>query len=110
MSADRSHNQLALEVVTIIFSMLPERPFAVHLPDVSELGPRQAAASPRFTLVLKRTTALRRMFLPPSELAMGEAYIFDEFDIEGDIVFAFQFIDELRWERPSLPKLVCTGA
>jgi len=30
---------------------------------------------PRFTLVLQHPGALRKMFLPPSELNLGEAYI-----------------------------------
>lgn len=46
-------------------------------------------AHPRFTLVLKRPEALRAMFLAPSELTLGESYIYDDFDIEGDIEAAF---------------------
>ena len=38
----------------------------------------------RFTLVFKHPSALRRMFLFPNEVKLGEAYIYDDFDIEGD--------------------------
>ena len=31
---------------------------------------------PRFTIILKRPEALRAMFLSPSELKLGEAYIY----------------------------------
>lgn len=41
--------------------------------------------NPAFTLHLKRPGALRRMLLPPSEMSLGEAYLRDDFDIEGDI-------------------------
>jgi cyclopropane-fatty-acyl-phospholipid synthase len=109
MSTDVSHHQLAREVVTNLLKLLPEQPFVVRLPDGSQLGPEPPEASPRFTLVLNRPAALRRMLLPPSELAMGEAYIFDEFDVEGDIVFAFQFIDELKLPRPSWSDLARLG-
>ena len=42
----------------------------------------------RFILVLRHPGALREMLWPFSAVAFGEAYIFDDFDIEGDI-FAF---------------------
>src|SRR5437899_5768353 len=42
----------------------------------------------RFVLVLRHPGALRQMLWPFSAIAFGEAYIFDDFDIEGDI-FAF---------------------
>jgi cyclopropane-fatty-acyl-phospholipid synthase len=43
---------------------------------------------PRFTLAVRRPGALRRMLLPPSDLAIGEAFVHGDFDIEGDI-FSF---------------------
>jgi len=41
-----------------------------------------------FILVLRHPGALRQMLWPFNAVAFGEAYIFDDFDIEGDI-FAF---------------------
>jgi len=46
-----------------------------------------------FTLVLQHPGALRSMFLPPSELNLGEAYIYNDFDIEGDIEAVFPLAD-----------------
>ena len=46
-----------------------------------------------FTLVLKHGGAVRAMFWPFDRVGLGEAYIFDDFDIEGDI---FAFTEWLR--------------
>ena len=43
----------------------------------------------RFTVVLQHPGALRKMFLPPNDLTLGEAYIYNDFDIEGDIEAVF---------------------
>ena len=62
-------------------------------------------ASPRpAEIVLKRPGALRAMFLPGNELALGEAYIYDEFSIEGDIEKVFDLAEALAeatggWRR-----------
>ncbi|MDB5311047.1 MAG: cyclopropane-fatty-acyl-phospholipid synthase [Gemmataceae bacterium] len=50
-------------------------------------------SSPPFTLVLKHPGALRAMFWPFDRVGLGEAYVFDDFDIEGDM---FAFTDWLR--------------
>lgn len=68
----------------------PPRTFAVRLSDGTELP---GARTPAFGLVLRHPGALRRMLMPPIELSMGEAYIYDDFDIEGDIFAAFSLID-----------------
>jgi hypothetical protein len=47
----------------------------------------------RFTLVLKHPGAIRAMFWPFDRVSLGESYIFDDFDIEGDI---FAFTEWLR--------------
>lgn len=51
---------------------------------------------PRFTLVLKHPGALRLMFRDLStDLSMGEAYIYDDFDIEGDIFEVYKLADRV---------------
>ena len=58
-------------------------------------GPSDAAA----TLVLNHPSSLRVMFVPPSDLVAGEAYVFGDIDIEGDIFAALEFgagLDEVR--------------
>lgn len=64
----------------------PRRDFQVQFWDGSAWG---AEKHPCFKLVLKHPGALRSMLLSASELALGEAYIYDDFDIEGDIEAAF---------------------
>jgi cyclopropane-fatty-acyl-phospholipid synthase len=54
----------------------------------------------RFTLVLRSPGALRRMLLPPSEQALGEAYLRDDVDLLGDAEAATSLaeavVDRLR--------------
>jgi cyclopropane-fatty-acyl-phospholipid synthase len=47
------------------------------------------------TLVLNHPGALRAMFLPGNELGLAEAYLFNDFDIEGDIIQVFSLADLL---------------
>jgi cyclopropane-fatty-acyl-phospholipid synthase len=50
-------------------------------------------------IALKHPGALREMFLPGTELGLGEAYIYDDFDIEGDIESVFGLTEILTPER-----------
>jgi len=68
-------------VVRLLLGPASERTLSVRYPDGSQEGPPGAAT----TLVLKRAGALRRMLLPPSDLSLAEGYLFDDFDLEGDI-------------------------
>jgi len=42
----------------------------------------------RATLVLKHPGTLRAMFLSGTELRLAEAYLYDDFDVEGDLEYA----------------------
>lgn len=68
------------------------RSFAVRFWDGSEWS---YLDQPQFTLVLKQPGALRSMFTSPSELTLGEAFIHDDFEVEGDLEAAFEFGDFL---------------
>jgi cyclopropane-fatty-acyl-phospholipid synthase len=78
-------------------------PFALRLWDGSVEGPG-VGHEPSFTLVLNRPGALRRMLLPPTDLALGEAYLRDDFDVEGDLEKATELADVLaaRLRSPAL--------
>lgn len=75
-----------------ILADAPTRSFAVQLWDGSKW---QSAENPRFTLEIKSPAALRRIFWRPTELSLGEAYIFDDFDIHGDLEACFELADYL---------------
>jgi len=74
----------ARAALAIAFGPVEARGFAVRLWDGSVDEPA-GSASP-FTLVVRRPGALRRALLPPSELALVEAYLRDDLDLEGDLV------------------------
>lgn len=50
---------------------------------------------PKFTLMINNPEGLRRLFVNPSELGIGEAYIAGDFDVEGDMAAAFEIGDYL---------------
>jgi cyclopropane-fatty-acyl-phospholipid synthase len=79
------------------------REFAIRLWDgtVREPDPGNDA---RFTLVLRHPGALRAMFWPPGELTLSEAYLYDDFDVEGDLEAVFPVSDRLLSEGPGLAK------
>ncbi len=70
----------------------PPRRFGIRLWDGRELP---MVGLPRLSLVLNHPGALRRMFNPPVELALGEAFIRNDFEIEGDIFAAFPLLESI---------------
>jgi cyclopropane-fatty-acyl-phospholipid synthase len=70
------------------------RDFAVRFWDGSTWIP-EPGQSARFTLILQHPGALRRMFWPPYGTPLAEAYIYDDFDIEGDMYSFFVFVKHL---------------
>lgn len=71
----------------------PPRAFAIRLWNGRVLP---AAGTPEFTLVIASPGSLRRMFRPPVELSMGEAYLRGDFDVEGDMTAAFEIVPVAR--------------
>src|SRR5712692_10152023 len=84
--------ETSMSLLHDLFGSYHPRNFAVRLWDGTtwEAEPGQPA---RFTLVLQHAGALRMMFLPPNELTLGEAYIYNDFDIEGDIHAIYPLAD-----------------
>ena len=70
----------------------PPRDFGIQLWNGMALP---ASGHPLFTLVINHPGALRRMFMPPIEVALGEAFIYGDFDISGDIFSAFALLDKI---------------
>ncbi|HMO59339.1 MAG TPA: cyclopropane-fatty-acyl-phospholipid synthase family protein [Roseiflexaceae bacterium] len=76
----------------------PPRSFAVRLWD----GTTIASPHPAFTLILNHPGALRRMFTPPIELSLGEAFIYGDCAIDGDLYTAIAQFDQLL-HQPTTP-------
>ena len=82
------------EAVGLIFGPLGEREFAVRYWDSGVAD--QPAAVARFTLVLADPSALRRTFLPPSQLRVAEAYLQGDILVEGDLEAAARVMERIR--------------
>jgi cyclopropane-fatty-acyl-phospholipid synthase len=85
----------ALELLEELFGDARAEELAVRLWDGSTWQPGQRQERPRVTLVLKHAGTLRNMFSDPSDLTLGEAYIYDDYDIEGDMEAMLPLIDRL---------------
>ncbi len=86
--------ELALEHNCAILDQLfpPPRNFSIDLWGKAELP---AEGTSQFTLILNHPGALRRMLTPPIELSAGEAYIYGDFDIDGEIYTLYSLLDGL---------------
>jgi cyclopropane-fatty-acyl-phospholipid synthase len=87
--------QTTISLLQDLFGSSQQHHFAVRLWDGSIWRPDGGSEEPvRFTVVLQHPGALRKMFLPPNDLTLGEAYIYNDFDIEGDIEAVFPLAEQ----------------
>src|SRR5262245_42896243 len=93
--------QASFDFLRDLLSGYGPRDFAVRAWDGTVWEP-DAGQPARFTVVLQHPGAVRKMFWPPSKYRLAEAYIYDDIDIEGDILAFFTFINYLRELRPGL--------
>ncbi len=92
--------QITLSLLQDLLSTIQQRDFAVRLWDGNIWRPDQETQEPaRFTIVLQHPGALRKMFLPLNDLTLGEAYIYNDFDIEGDIEAVFPLAEHFMGNR-----------
>ena len=89
----------SLDFLEYLFEPYPQPNFQVRLWEGNVWGSRIGY---RFALALKHPGALRKMFQSPSELALGEAYILDDFDIEGNLEESFALAEFLLSQERSL--------
>jgi len=90
-----------LSIVRHLFSHYHPRNFRVCFWDGTTWEPEEGREA-CFTIVLRHPGALRRMFLHADELRLGEAYIFNDCDIEGDFQAALLMGERLISMRMSL--------
>src|SRR5256885_7286271 len=92
--------QTTLSLLQDLFGSIQRYDFAVRLWDGSTWRPDAESQEPvRFTVVLQHPGSLRKMFLPPNDLTLGEAYIYNDFDIEGDIEAVFPLAEHFTGNR-----------
>lgn len=91
----------ALSFLQRLFGDYHPRDFAIRLWD-GTTWEAEPGWSPRFTLVFNHPGALRRMFWPPNEVTLGKAYIYDDFDIEGECEGVFGLADHILGRKRGL--------
>lgn len=74
----------ARNVMALLFGEARSRRFNVRYWNRFEEGPI-GNVPPPFTLLVRRPDSLRRMLLPPTELAIAEAFVRGDVDVEGDL-------------------------
>lgn len=89
--ADAANAERTKDILNQLFP--PPRKFDIDLWGQEKI---QAENPAQFTMVLRHPAALRLMFSPPIELSLGEAFIYNDFDIQGDFMSAMGLIDDLR--------------
>jgi cyclopropane-fatty-acyl-phospholipid synthase len=89
-----SGNQDGVDLFRKIVADFHPRDFDVRFWDGSTLK-AEVDGAPKFTLVLNHPAALRSMVSDPVDLALGEAYIWGDLDVEGDLESAFRLADHL---------------
>ena len=98
--AERAHlaqNSSALKTASVVHELLREynpRDFAIEFWDGTRLEPERSNFC-RFTWHIKNPDVLRAALRSDREVALGEAYIYDDFDISGDILAIFPVAEYL---------------
>jgi cyclopropane-fatty-acyl-phospholipid synthase len=85
---------------TALDLLLPaeQRSFATRLWDGSVLPPPHGQAD--WTFVINTPALFRLIFLHPDELALGEAFLRDDWDVEGDMERIFDVAESVAQYRP----------
>ena len=82
------------------------RRFGIRLWDKTELP---VDGRPSFHFMLNHPGAIRHMFIPPIELSLGEAFILNDFEIEGDIFSAFPVMQSIATRSFSTGEIIGIG-
>lgn len=95
--------RITRRILDLLFGPPEGRAFAVRLWNGLVEAPDRR--EPDFTLVLKHPGALRRMFIPATELNLAESYMRDDFDVEGSLERATLLADDVAAVLGSKAKL-----
>ena len=97
----------AMAAVQMLLSDYHPRDFAVELWDGTRLDPEPGQFC-RFTWRINNPGALRAMLRSDRQVALGEACIYGDFDIKGDILACFgvgEYLASKDWSVPEKVKL-----
>ena len=111
MAEDRSKSAARVKLTTlnILEELLPKSPESgvnVRLWDGSYWPDDEPRAA---TIVLNHPAALKSMFSSMSEVGLAEAYLYDDFDIEGDIERVYALETSLQKTAASMQKKLRLG-
>jgi len=102
-STDRNV-ELSRSVLEVFLRRYGPRDFAVRFSNGEE-WPADDGQACRFTLVMKHPGSIRAMFWPPSPVTTGKAYLYDDYDVEGDMLAFLEFCNYLY----KMPKTLSVG-
>jgi cyclopropane-fatty-acyl-phospholipid synthase len=98
---DERAARIGMSILQFLLKDYHPRDFAVRLWDGSTWD-REMGQPLRFTMAIRHPGAIRNMFSSQGERAMGRAYIYDGFDIEGDMERTFPMAEHLFRLRLSI--------
>jgi cyclopropane-fatty-acyl-phospholipid synthase len=84
----------ARSILQSVLERYGPREFAIELWD-GEIWPAQTPEPACFKLILQAPSAVRALFSRPDSLSFGEAFIYDQVDIEGSLLDIFAPADRL---------------
>lgn len=87
-------NEKIKELISLTTGRELKNGFLIQFPD-GEIWNPAPGSTPGFTLKLQSDGALKNIIFPPTELNVTEAYLFNEFDIDGDFFAVFETAYEL---------------
>lgn len=106
-AAPAPYVQQTVNFLHSLFGSYPRNDFAFRLWE-GTIWQKENAQPARFTIVLNHPAALRRMFLPPSDTRLANAYMLADFDIEGEAGGALNLGQHL-WKSWSWRDLIRSG-
>jgi cyclopropane-fatty-acyl-phospholipid synthase len=101
-------NTDALILLDTILCEYHPRDFAIRVRDETILEPEPGQPT-HFTLVIHKADSLRRLLEARSERELGELYIYDYFDIEGQIEAVMPLVEYLMRRTLNLPERLRLG-
>jgi len=94
VAADR-HMETTRRILVDLFRWYGPRDFTVRFWDAGEWGPDPGQPS-RFTWVFRHSGAFRAANLPPGPAPFGAAFLYDDFDVEGDMIAFLHLANHLH--------------